>query len=71
MAGHKFAAGQRVSFQAERSEFNIPSGAYTIVRQLPAEGKEWQYRVKNVHDGHERVMRESQLARMNAPLFGS
>jgi hypothetical protein len=71
MAGHKFAAGQKVSFLAERSEFNIPSGAYTIVRQLPAEGREWQYRVKNVHDGHERVMRESQLTSLNAALFGN
>jgi hypothetical protein len=69
MTGHKFVAGQSVSFLAGRDELNIPSGTYTIVRPLPAEGREWQYRVKNTHDGHERVMRESQLASMTPPSF--
>lgn len=71
MGRHKFAAGQSVAFMAARDELNIPSGTYTIVRQLPAEGREWQYRVKNVRDGHERVMRESQLTGTSTAMLAS
>ena len=38
-----------------------PGGAYTIQRALPDEGRDLQYRVKNVQDGHERVVSEAQL----------
>lgn len=62
MASHKFAVGQEVEFLPGRMDFHVPRGAYTIVRQLPAEANEHQYRVKNSRDGHERIMRESQLA---------
>ena len=43
-------------------DLHVPRGTYTIVRQLPADATERQYRVKNKRDGHERIMRESQLA---------
>lgn len=59
--GHKFAIGARVEFSPGRSELHVPRGIYTIVRLLPAEANDWQYRVKNAHDGHERIIRESQL----------
>ena len=39
-----------------RLERHVPGGAYTIQRPLPDEGRELQYRVKNVQDGHERVV---------------
>ena len=59
---HKFAVGQKVEFLPGRNELHVPPGPYTIVRQLPAEANDCQYRVKHVRDGHERVMRESQFA---------
>lgn len=62
MTRHKFAVGQLVEFLPGRMDFNVPRGTYTIVRQLPMEANDCQYRVKNAHDGHERIMRESQLA---------
>ncbi|MEG3806673.1 hypothetical protein DBT53_002705 [Aerococcus mictus] len=34
---------------------------YTVVRLLPSEGLGYQYRVKNVTDGHERIVREGQI----------
>jgi hypothetical protein len=37
-----------------------------VQRQLPSETRDMQYRVKHVLDGHERVVRESQLAVDNA-----
>jgi hypothetical protein len=62
MQHHKFAVGQEVSVLPSALDFNVPRGTYRIVRQLPMEAGGFQYRVKNVNDGHERVIRESQLA---------
>ena len=59
---HKFAVGEKVEFLPGRNDLHVPPGLYTIVRQLPVEANDCQYRVKNVRDGHERVMRESQFA---------
>ena len=61
MVHHKFAVGQEVEFLPGRMDFHVPRGIYTIVRQLPMESNDFLYRVKNVRDGLERVMRESQL----------
>ena len=44
-----------------RLERHVPAGAYVIQRALPDEGRELQYRIKNVQDGHERVVSEAQL----------
>ena len=61
MIQHKFAIGQSVEFLPGRMDMHVPRGTYTIVRPLPVESNERQYRVKNTRDGHERIMRESQL----------
>jgi len=61
MVRHKFAVGQTVEFLPGRNDLHVPPGRYTIVRQLPMEANDCQYRVKNARDGHERIMRESQL----------
>ena len=61
MVHHKFTVGQEVEFLPGRMDFHVPRGIYTIVRQLPMDSNDFLYRVKNVRDGHERVMRESQL----------
>jgi hypothetical protein len=65
----KFAVGQQVEFLPGRMDLHVPRGTYTIVRPLPVESSERQYRVKNSRDGHERIMRESQLAAI-AGLLG-
>ena len=62
MANHKFKVGQVVDLIPSRLNGNIPGGSYTVQRLLPEEGRDFQYRVKNTSDGHERVVRESQLA---------
>ncbi|MFT8242402.1 hypothetical protein [Roseomonas sp. BN140053] len=61
MQTHKFLVGDNVSFVPSRSETHIPGGTYTITRQLPNDAPDREYRVKNLRDGHERVMQESQL----------
>jgi len=66
LPNHKYTIGQTVEFVAGRMDVNIPRGAYTIVRLLPSETRDCQYRVKNSRDGHERVLRESQLGNSGA-----
>ena len=58
---HRFKVGQTVHLVPNRLERHVPAGAYTIQRALPDEGRDLQYRVKNVQDGHERVVSEAQL----------
>jgi len=59
---HKYEIGQVVNFMPGALTLEKSLGVYEIVRQLPPEGPENQYRIKSVHDSHERVVRESQLA---------
>lgn len=56
---HQFRCGQTVRLR--RRGANAASGEYTIVRQLPDEGDELQYRIKSVREPHERVAKESEL----------
>jgi hypothetical protein len=62
MSIHKFAVGQMVDFLPGPGDANVPRGKYKIQRLQPSETRDPQYRVKNVVDGHERVVSESQLA---------
>lgn len=61
MVQHKFKIGQVVDLVLSRRDANIPGGRYTVQRLMPGEGLDLQYRVKNLRDGHERVVYESQL----------
>jgi hypothetical protein len=63
MPRHKFAVGQTVRFSPDRYQEVAVRGQYKIVRLLPEAASVLQYRVKSQHDGHERVVREDQLAR--------
>ncbi|WP_291297558.1 hypothetical protein [Elioraea sp.] len=61
MSQHRFAIGQRVELGHGRHDGAAPPGVYTVVRQLPNDSSDREYRVKNATDGHERVVRESQV----------
>jgi hypothetical protein len=63
MATHRYTAGQAVHFSPDRHQERANGSRFKIVRQLPADGNALQYRVKSQTDGHERVVREDQLAR--------
>jgi hypothetical protein len=67
MTAHKFTIGQTVRFSPDRSERHqtptAQGGRFKIVRLLPEAANIFQYRVKSQADGHERVVREDQLAR--------
>jgi hypothetical protein len=62
MATHKFEIGRIVRSQSGPAGA-IPPGSYEIVRHLPSRDAERdvQYRVKSTTDGHERIVRESEL----------
>ena len=63
MAAHKFSVGQTVHFSPDRGQEVAARGRFTVVSRLPEAAGAFQYRVKSQLDGHERVVREDQLAR--------
>lgn len=63
MVAHKFAIGQTVRFSPDRQQSAAAKGWFKVVRLLPEAASVLQYRVKSQLDGHERVVREDQLAR--------
>lgn len=58
---HRFAVGARVTFTPSPFDGGAQRGIYTVTRQMPSETHDLQYRIKDSRDGHERVVRESQL----------
>ena len=63
MSAHKFSVGQTVHFSPDRNQQGTVRGSFKVVRLLPEETNILQYHVKSQLDGHERVVREDQLAR--------
>jgi hypothetical protein len=61
MQNHKYRVGQRVNFTGPVRN-NSPSGEYEILRVLPSDGGELQYRIKSKLETYERVVGEEQLA---------
>jgi hypothetical protein len=60
MPHHKFQPGQTVQLSPALSR-NVRGGAVEIVRQLPQNSGEFEYRIKSSNEPHERVVRESEL----------
>ena len=58
---HKFQIGQSVYFTSRPIGHMAPNSTYEIVRLLPSDGADYQYRIKNSGEAFERVARESQL----------
>ena len=61
MATHKYASGDPVQFLPSAYDGNARPGGYVVVKTMPSETRDLQYRIKHSGDGHERVVRESQL----------
>ena len=69
MTQHKFAIGQTVDFRPGPHEPNANRGLYTVRRRLPSETRDLQYRIQSNANGHERVVRESQLSGTGRQIF--
>jgi hypothetical protein len=62
MPSHKFRVGDVVLPMPAVSQ-NIAGGTYQVTRLLPENRGEFEYRIKNLEEPHERVARESELMR--------
>ena len=61
MSSH-YQAGQTVRLVRSLSLRSAPDGEFKIVRPLPDDGGgETQYRIKSIHEPHDRVVKESDL----------
>lgn len=67
---HGYIIGQRVELIPGRLDGYVPRGAYTIVRLLPNDAEDREYQVRHALDGHQRVVRESQLRPDGRPSLG-
>jgi hypothetical protein len=63
LSDHKFKVGQTVHYTSGPYGRSATSGVYKITQLLPPEGDDRQYRIKSTNEPHERVAKESQLAR--------
>jgi hypothetical protein len=63
LKSHKFTVGQTVRYMAGPLNRATADGSFKIMKLLPLEGDEHQYRIKNTEEAFERVAKESQLDR--------
>jgi hypothetical protein len=61
LRAHKFRVGQTVLYTSSPISRPGASGAYKVVKLLPSDGEDYQYRIKNSGEAFERVAKESQL----------
>jgi hypothetical protein len=59
---HKFHVGESVTMSPATSR-NVPGGVYEVIKRLPNNGGEPEYRIKSASEPHERVARESELTK--------
>jgi hypothetical protein len=60
---HKFAIGQTVFYTSKLLGHMSANGSYEVVKLLPSDGEDYQYRIKSPTEAFERVAKESQLGR--------
>ena len=54
---------QRVTLATNVINRSATGGSYVVTKQLPERDGEFEYRIKSVSEPHERVARETELAR--------
>lgn len=60
---HKYHIGETVYYTSPSFGRTAATGSYTVVKLLPSEGDDYQYRIKSSGEAFERVAKESQLDR--------
>ncbi len=63
MTHHKFKVGQMVEFVSSGRGLAASNRSYKILRLVPHEVGEHQYRIKTIAEAFERVAKESELTR--------
>jgi hypothetical protein len=60
---HKYQVGEMVYYTSPTFGRAAATGSYTVVKLLPSDGDDYQYRIKSSGEAFERVAKESQLDR--------
>jgi len=60
---HKYGVGETVFYTSPSFGRAAATGSYTVVKLLPSESDDYQYRIKSSGEAFERVAKESQLER--------
>jgi hypothetical protein len=60
---HRYRVGETVYYTSPTFGRAAATGSYTVVKLLPSEGDDYQYRIKSSGEAFERVAKESQLDR--------
>jgi hypothetical protein len=58
---HKYHVGETVYYTSPTFGRAAATGSYIVVKLLPSEGDDYQYRIKSSGEAFERVAKESQL----------
>jgi hypothetical protein len=64
LKSHKYNVGEMVYYTSPTFGRAAATGSYTVVKLLPSEGDDYQYRIKSSGEAFERVAKESQLEKM-------
>jgi hypothetical protein len=64
LKSHKYHVGEMVYFTSPTFGRAAATGSYTVVKLLPSEGDDYQYRIKSSGEAFERVAKESQLEKI-------
>ena len=59
---YKFSVGETVTMVPSVFR-NVPGGVYQVIKRLPDNGIEYEYRIRSATEPHERVVRESELSK--------
>jgi len=62
MPSHKFQVGESVTLIPSISR-NVAGGIYQVVRQLPHNGRDFEYQINGANEEHQRVAGERELAK--------
>jgi hypothetical protein len=61
---HRYQVGETVYYTSPTFGRAAATGTYTVVKLLPSESDDYQYRIKSSGEAFERVAKESQLDRV-------
>jgi hypothetical protein len=64
LKSHKYQVGETVYYTSPTFGRAAATGTYTVVKLLPSESDDYQYRIKSSGEAFERVAKESQLEKM-------
>jgi len=63
VSGHKYKIGQTVTYRSGPYGARNVGNTYTVTQLSPPEGDDFQYKINNAAEPHERVAKESQFSR--------